>query len=85
MVFQQCVGINGVGFYVSQTFVEAGLSSGKLGTIAYATIQVPITLIGAILMDRSGRRPLIMVRMHTFNLLDEASFRIKNFQLSWRC
>ncbi|KMS96164.1 hypothetical protein BVRB_001450 [Beta vulgaris subsp. vulgaris] len=67
MVFQQCVGINGVGFYVSQTFVEAGLSSGKLGTIAYATIQVPITLIGAILMDRSGRRPLIMISaMGTF-------------------
>ncbi|KAJ8441711.1 hypothetical protein Cgig2_019098 [Carnegiea gigantea] len=61
MVFQQCVGINGVGFYVSQTFVEAGLSSGKLGTVAYAVVQVPITVVGAVLMDRSGRKPLITI------------------------
>lgn len=61
MVFQQCVGINGVGFYVSQTFVEAGLSSGKIGTVAYAVVQVPITGVGAVLMDRSGRKPLITI------------------------
>uniref|UniRef100_A0A7C9A4W6 Major facilitator superfamily (MFS) profile domain-containing protein n=1 Tax=Opuntia streptacantha TaxID=393608 RepID=A0A7C9A4W6_OPUST len=67
MVFQQCVGINGVGFYVSQTFVEAGLSSGKLGTVAYAVVQVPITVVGAVLMDRSGRKPLITISaMGTF-------------------
>ncbi|KAK6254599.1 hypothetical protein SCA6_015904, partial [Theobroma cacao] len=37
------------------------LSSEKTGTIAYACVQVPITIAGAMLMDRSGRRPLIMV------------------------
>lgn len=61
MVFQQFGGINGIGFYVSETFVSAGLSSSKIGTIAYACIQVPITIVGAILMDKSGRRPLLMV------------------------
>ncbi|KDP40049.1 hypothetical protein JCGZ_02047 [Jatropha curcas] len=61
MICQQFVGINGVGFYVSQIFVTAGLSSGTLGTIAYACIQVPITIAGAMLMDKSGRKPLIMV------------------------
>ncbi|KAF8016003.1 hypothetical protein BT93_H1528 [Corymbia citriodora subsp. variegata] len=61
MVFQQFGGINGISFYVSETFASAGLSSGKTGTIAYACVQVPITLVGAILMDKSGRRPLIMV------------------------
>lgn len=67
MVFQQCVGINGIGFYVSQTFVEAGLSSGKLGTVAYAIVQVPITLVGAVLMDKSGRKPLVTISaMGTF-------------------
>ena len=66
MVFQQCVGINGIGFYVSQTFVEAGLSSGKLGTIAYAIVQVPITLVGAVLMDKSGRKPLVMVYFQNY-------------------
>ncbi|KAL8524873.1 hypothetical protein ACS0TY_014477 [Phlomoides rotata] len=60
MVFQQFGGINGIGFYSNETFVAAGFSSGKIGTIAYAIIQVPITVVGAILMDKSGRRPLLM-------------------------
>ncbi|RDY11119.1 Sugar transporter ERD6-like 16, partial [Mucuna pruriens] len=60
MVCQQSVGINGIGFYTGETFVAAGLSSGKAGTIAYACMQVPFTVLGAILMDKSGRRPLIM-------------------------
>ncbi|KAF3457286.1 hypothetical protein FNV43_RR01943 [Rhamnella rubrinervis] len=61
MVFQQFGGINGIGFYASETFAEAGLSSTKVGTIAYACVQVPITMLGAVLMDKSGRKPLIMV------------------------
>jgi SP family facilitated glucose transporter-like MFS transporter 8 len=61
MVFQQFVGINGIGFYASETFVKAGFTSGKLGTIAIACVQVPITVLGTILIDKSGRRPLIMI------------------------
>ncbi|KAL5157564.1 Sugar transporter ERD6-like 16 [Glycine soja] len=61
MACQQSVGINGIGFYTAEIFVAAGLSSGKAGTIAYACIQIPFTLSGAILMDKSGRRPLVMV------------------------
>ncbi|XP_052189605.1 sugar transporter ERD6-like 16 [Diospyros lotus] len=61
MVFQQFGGINGISFYASQTFVDAGLSSGSIGTLAYAIVQVPITIVGAVLMDKSGRRPLLMV------------------------
>ncbi|KAL1358399.1 sugar transporter ERD6-like 16 [Arachis hypogaea] len=61
MVCQQASGINGIGFYASETFVASGLSSGKVGTIAYALIQVPFTALGAILMDKTGRRPLITV------------------------
>ncbi|KAF3670447.1 Sugar transporter ERD6-like 16 [Capsicum annuum] len=49
------------GFYASQTFESAGLSDSNIGTIAYAVVQVPITIVGAFLMDRSGRRPLLMV------------------------
>ncbi|MED6136677.1 hypothetical protein PIB30_058025 [Stylosanthes scabra] len=61
MVCQQASGINGIGFYTSEIFVASGLSSEKAGTIAYALIQVPFTALGAILMDKSGRRPLITV------------------------
>ncbi|GAB4843524.1 hypothetical protein Ancab_013486 [Ancistrocladus abbreviatus] len=61
MVLQQFGGINGIGFYLSQTFEEAGLPSGKVGTVIYAIIQVPITFIGALLVDKSGRRSLVMV------------------------
>ncbi|KAI4373982.1 hypothetical protein MLD38_012035 [Melastoma candidum] len=61
MVFQQFGGINGVGFYASETYASAGLASGKTGIILIACVQVPITVLGALLMDRSGRRPLIMI------------------------
>ncbi|KAK4800572.1 hypothetical protein SAY86_021059 [Trapa natans] len=61
MVFQQFGGINGIAFYASQIFASAGPSIEKMGTIAYACVQVPITFLGAVLMDKSGRRPLIMV------------------------
>ncbi|XP_024993675.1 sugar transporter ERD6-like 16 [Cynara cardunculus var. scolymus] len=61
MVCQQSGGINGIGFYASQTFETAGYSSGKVGTILYALIQIPVTIIGVILMDKSGRRALLLV------------------------
>ncbi|VAI19627.1 unnamed protein product [Triticum turgidum subsp. durum] len=60
MIFQQLGGINGVGFYASSIFSSAGFS-GKLGTILIGIVQIPITLLGAFLMDRSGRRVLLMV------------------------
>ncbi|KAI3911091.1 hypothetical protein MKW92_004288 [Papaver armeniacum] len=58
MVFQQFGGINGICFYVSHIFEAAGFPSA-LGTVIYACIQVPITGLGALLMDKAGRRPLL--------------------------
>ncbi|XP_011651013.1 sugar transporter ERD6-like 16 isoform X4 [Cucumis sativus] len=80
MMFQQFGGINGIGFFASETFASAGPSAGKIGTIAYACIQVPITVVGVILMDKSGRRPLIMVSAAGTSLgcfLAGASFFLK--------
>nr|GMD40810.1 microtubule-associated protein 70-2-like [Ipomoea batatas]GMD48456.1 microtubule-associated protein 70-2-like [Ipomoea batatas]GMD93631.1 microtubule-associated protein 70-2-like [Ipomoea batatas] len=37
-----------------------GLSNRNIGTIANDIVQVPITVGGAMLMDKSGRRPLLM-------------------------
>ncbi|GMI69819.1 hypothetical protein like AT5G18840 [Hibiscus trionum] len=89
MVFQQFGGINGISFYASETFALAGLSSGKTGTIAYACVQVPITFLGAILMDRSGRRALIMLSASGTFLgcfLAGSSFYLKEHDLypEWR-
>ncbi|KAI4326485.1 hypothetical protein MLD38_031795 [Melastoma candidum] len=60
MVCQQFGGINGVCFYVSYIFEEAGFPS-SVGTITYAIIQVVITAIGAVLVDRAGRKPLLLI------------------------
>lgn len=60
MVCQQLGGINGICFYVTSIFESAGFSS-SLGTIIYACIQVPITAMGTLLIDRTGRKPLLLV------------------------
>lgn len=60
MICQQFGGINGVCFYISDTFESAGVSS-TVGTITYAFIQVVVTAIGATLMDKAGRKPLVLV------------------------
>uniref|UniRef100_A0A2N9J3D0 Major facilitator superfamily (MFS) profile domain-containing protein n=1 Tax=Fagus sylvatica TaxID=28930 RepID=A0A2N9J3D0_FAGSY len=35
--------------------------SGSVGTIAMVVVQIPMTALGVILMDKSGRRPLLLV------------------------
>uniref|UniRef100_A0A0D9XUN2 Major facilitator superfamily (MFS) profile domain-containing protein n=1 Tax=Leersia perrieri TaxID=77586 RepID=A0A0D9XUN2_9ORYZ len=80
MVFQQFVGINGILFYASETFVSAGFASGNLGTILMGCIQAPITAVGALLMDRSGRRPLLLISTSGLlvgSLLSAISFYLK--------
>ncbi|XP_021730858.1 sugar transporter ERD6-like 7 [Chenopodium quinoa] len=60
MVFQQFGGINGICFYVSNIFEMAGFSP-SIGTIIYALLQVVVTTIGATLIDKAGRKPLLLV------------------------
>ncbi|CAL5353863.1 hypothetical protein CsSME_00041966 [Camellia sinensis var. sinensis] len=60
MVCQQLGGINGICFYVASIFDAAGFPSST-GTIIYACIQVPITALGATLIDKAGRKPLLLV------------------------
>ncbi|XP_060180305.1 sugar transporter ERD6-like 7 [Lycium barbarum] len=60
MVFQQFGGINGICFYTGSIFESSGFPS-DIGTIIYAIIQVPITALGAALIDRAGRKPLLLV------------------------
>ncbi|GKU86677.1 hypothetical protein SLEP1_g1169 [Rubroshorea leprosula] len=60
MIFQQFGGINGICFYVSNTFESAGVSS-SLGTTIYAILQVLVTALNTVVIDRAGRKPLLLV------------------------
>ncbi|KAK1439416.1 hypothetical protein QVD17_05234 [Tagetes erecta] len=60
MALQQFGGANAIAFYMDSIFISAGLSS-SVGSIALVIVQVPLTLLGVLLMDISGRRPLLMV------------------------
>nr|VDC76347.1 unnamed protein product [Brassica rapa] len=85
MALQQFGGVNGISFYASSIFVSAGLSS-KIGMIAMVIVQIPMTTIGVILMDKSGRRPLILISAAgTFIgcLLVALSFSLQNLAMSY--
>ncbi|KAJ4956669.1 hypothetical protein NE237_013452 [Protea cynaroides] len=60
MVVQQFGGINGFCFYASEIFVSVGFSA-VVGSISFACLQVVVTALGATLMDKAGRRPLLLV------------------------
>ncbi|KAG8391227.1 hypothetical protein BUALT_Bualt01G0165900 [Buddleja alternifolia] len=60
MVLQQFGGVNAIAYYASAIFSSAGFSS-RVGTTAMVIVQVPMTLLGTLLTDKSGRRPLLLV------------------------
>ncbi|XP_076890491.1 sugar transporter ERD6-like 7 [Bidens hawaiensis] len=60
MVCQQFGGINGICFYTSSIFESAGFP-GDLGTIIYALVQIVITALNALFLDKAGRKPLLVL------------------------
>ncbi|ESN97478.1 hypothetical protein HELRODRAFT_114157 [Helobdella robusta] len=62
MAFQQLTGINVVMFYTVSIFMAAGFEkqNGGLATLAIGLVQVVFTFASAMLMDRAGRRILLM-------------------------
>ncbi|KAF7006000.1 hypothetical protein CFC21_021071 [Triticum aestivum] len=61
MVLQQFGGVNAICFYASEIFVSAGFSSGNTGMLAMVAVQIPMTALGVLLLDKAGRRPLLVV------------------------
>ncbi|KAJ4804903.1 Major facilitator superfamily protein [Rhynchospora pubera] len=61
MVLQQFGGVNAICFYASEIFVSAGFSSGNSGMIAIVIVKVPMTTLAVLLMEKAGRRPLLLV------------------------
>jgi len=63
MVFQQITGINSVIYFSPKIFEEAGLSlrsSAILATMGVGAVNVLATIVSLYLVDRVGRRPLIL-------------------------
>lgn len=61
LLLQQLSGVNGIMFYSTSIFKSAGISSGNVATLGLGAIQVIMTAITTWLMDRAGRRVLLMI------------------------
>ncbi|TDY51121.1 sugar porter (SP) family MFS transporter [Alicyclobacillus sacchari] len=61
-VFQQFIGCNTVIYYAPTTFTDVGLGSSAaiLGTVGIGSVQVIMTVIAVRLIDRVGRKPLLV-------------------------
>ncbi|KAK6915530.1 Major facilitator, sugar transporter-like, partial [Dillenia turbinata] len=51
---------NAIRFYASSIFESAGFWV-TVGTIAMAIVQIPVTILGILLVDKCGRKPLLIV------------------------
>ncbi|XP_057814305.2 sugar transporter ERD6-like 6 isoform X2 [Cryptomeria japonica] len=81
LLLQQLGGVNGIMFYSSSIFKSAGISSGNAASVGLACIQVIMTAITAWLMDKTGRRILLIVSsggMTICLLLVGLAFYLKN-------
>ncbi|KAI5659015.1 hypothetical protein M9H77_27808 [Catharanthus roseus] len=84
MAFQQFVGINGIVFYASKIFKSAGFDP-DIGSIAYSVLQVVVTGVGAMFMDKAGRRPLLLMSASGLllgNLMIALSFLLQAYDLA---
>ncbi|KAF9612328.1 hypothetical protein IFM89_038931 [Coptis chinensis] len=61
LVLQQLSGINGILFYSSNIFKAAGISSSNVATLGLGVIQVLATGVTTWLVDKAGRRLLLIV------------------------
>ena len=60
MLFQQFSGINAVVTYASQMLRDAGISNANVAEITIAIVQVVGTGISCLIVDKLGRRKLLM-------------------------
>ncbi|XP_057832624.1 sugar transporter ERD6-like 4 isoform X2 [Cryptomeria japonica] len=61
LLFQQLSGINAVMLYAGQIFREVGISSSNAASFGLGSLQVLMTIVTAGLVERAGRRILLMV------------------------
>ncbi|KAM3300278.1 hypothetical protein ACQJBY_041348 [Aegilops geniculata] len=61
LILQQLSGINAILFYASSIFKAAGITNSDLATSGLGGIQVLATLVTTWLLDRAGRRILLII------------------------
>lgn len=62
MFFQQASGVNAVIFYTVMIFEASGSSmSPELASILVALVQLVMSGVAALIVDRAGRKPLLMI------------------------
>ncbi|XP_062076211.1 sugar transporter ERD6-like 6 [Humulus lupulus] len=61
LVLQQLSGINGILFYSTKIFENAGISSSNVATFGLGVVQVLATGVATWLLDKAGRRLLLIV------------------------
>ncbi len=88
-VFQQITGINTVIYYAPKILQAAGFNSASgaiLATVGVGIVNVGMTIIAMFLVDRAGRRPLLLVGIAgmivTLSVLS-LGFRYPSGQLAW--
>ncbi|KAJ0085979.1 hypothetical protein Patl1_09149 [Pistacia atlantica] len=81
LILQQLSGVNAVIFYASTIFESAGISSSNVATLGIGAIQVLATCVTLWLVDKSGRRILLIIStsgMTVSLLVVAASFYLKD-------
>src|SRR5207248_150809 len=88
-VFQQVTGINTVIYYAPKILQTAGFNSASgaiLATVGVGVVNVGMTIVAMFLVDRAGRRPLLLVGIAGMIITLGAlglSFRYPSGQLAW--
>ncbi|KAM7018773.1 solute carrier family 2, facilitated glucose transporter member 8 [Tautogolabrus adspersus] len=61
MIFQQMTGINAIMFYAETIFEQAHFKESDLASVIVGTIQVVFTAVAALIMDKAGRKILLII------------------------
>uniref|UniRef100_A0A2K6F6Q4 Solute carrier family 2 member 8 n=1 Tax=Propithecus coquereli TaxID=379532 RepID=A0A2K6F6Q4_PROCO len=61
MAFQQLSGVNAVMFYAETIFEKAKFKDSSLASVVVGVIQVLFTAVAALIMDRAGRKLLLVL------------------------
>ncbi|XP_061117212.1 solute carrier family 2, facilitated glucose transporter member 8 isoform X2 [Conger conger] len=61
MLYQQFTGINAIMFYAETIFEDANFPRSDVATVIVAVVQVVFTAVAAMVMDRAGRKVLLIL------------------------